>query len=205
MYYRLEHEIFLVRLNLHSFFASGEDSNDNRPSEFQTANPFFKTALNSDIFAEDFLKLSFQPKSDSKKPQILLIVAGEPTMNVTGNGIGGRNQHATLLALKTYTENFEIFSKHELSFLSAGTDGQDGPNESAGAVIDQNIASFVMQSAETKSNVETSIKNCDSYNFFDCLDKKLKAANKEWQNGAHIKCGHTGTNIMDLVFVSFKL
>lgn len=66
---------------------------------------------------------------DTRTPRCLLF-GGEPTLKVTGNGLGGRNQHLALwLATKiTHLKNITI--------LCAGTDGNDGPTDAAGAVVD---------------------------------------------------------------------
>ncbi|MEQ1531317.1 MAG: MOFRL family protein, partial [Methylococcales bacterium] len=64
---------------------------------------------------------------------IALVAGGETTVTVTGNGLGGRNQELALA--------FAIAAqRHGLSgawaFLSAGTDGRDGPTDAAGAIVD---------------------------------------------------------------------
>jgi glycerate-2-kinase len=60
------------------------------------------------------------------------IVGGETTVNINGNGIGGRNQE---LALRFSNEaiKYEDLLRYVL-FLSCGTDGIDGPTSSAGAI-----------------------------------------------------------------------
>lgn len=55
---------------------------------------------------------------------ICLISGGETTVNIKGNGIGGRNQE---LALRIGSEIEKNASISEIVFLSAGTDGIDGP------------------------------------------------------------------------------
>lgn len=52
-----------------------------------------------------------------------LIGGGEPTVKITGNGIGGRNQE---LALRFSQSCFYEELLHDVQLLSAGTDGIDG-------------------------------------------------------------------------------
>ncbi len=69
-----------------------------------------------------------QSHGPSKKP-LCLLAGGEPTVTVTGEGKGGRN---TELALAMAVE---LKGRRRFLFLSAGTDGTDGPTDAAGAII----------------------------------------------------------------------
>ena len=75
--------------------------------------------------------------------------------------------------------------KREVVFLSAGTDGIDGPTEAAGAVVEQST----WRNAE-KSGIDPNhyLTNNDSYHFFD-------------KAGGHIITGPTGNNVMDIQFL----
>jgi glycerate-2-kinase len=73
----------------------------------------------------------------------------------------------------------------ELVFFAAGTDGQDGPTEVAGAVIDQGSISKAKAMNLNETNY---LLNNDSYNFFK-------------QIGGHVITGPTYTNVMDMVVV----
>lgn len=67
---------------------------------------------------------------------IVLILAGEPTVNVTGSGKGGRNQELALYFSMDCLVNVKKNPRnadYEVTMLSAGTDGQDGPTDAAGA------------------------------------------------------------------------
>ncbi len=64
-------------------------------------------------------------RADKERESVLLF-GGEPTVQVTGNGNGGRNQELCLWVLK---------AKKDFTFLSAGTDGIDGNSDAAGAVV----------------------------------------------------------------------
>ncbi|XP_078034223.1 glycerate kinase isoform X2 [Augochlora pura] len=67
---------------------------------------------------------------------IVLIGGGEPTVIVKGDGKGGRNQelalHFSLDWLAEIKSN-PRFAEYDVIMLSAGTDGQDGPTDAAGA------------------------------------------------------------------------
>ncbi|XP_076169826.1 glycerate kinase isoform X2 [Ptiloglossa arizonensis] len=67
---------------------------------------------------------------------VVLIGGGEPTVIVKGKGKGGRNQelalHFSLDWLAKIKSN-PRFAEYNVIMLSAGTDGQDGPTDAAGA------------------------------------------------------------------------
>lgn len=67
---------------------------------------------------------------------IVLIGGGEPTVVVTGQGKGGRNQELALRFsldwLAKIKSDPQLIEYHVI-MLSAGTDGQDGPTDAAGA------------------------------------------------------------------------
>lgn len=115
--------------------------------------------------------------SEKSKPRIAIISFGEPTVQVTGDGLGGRNQELALRmahALKDFD--------HSIAFLSAGTDGIDGPTDAAGAVITNETYS---QAIASDINPKQYLDNNDSYHFFQ-------------KAGGHLKPGPTGNNLMDL-------
>jgi len=89
--------------------------------------------------------------------KICLLFAGEPTIKVSGEGLGGRNQHLALVA-STLLKDIP-----DITVLSAGTDGTDGPTDAAGAVVDSNT---FKHSKDLGLNIEQYINNCDSYHFF---------------------------------------
>ena len=69
--------------------------------------------------------------------------------------------------------------------MSAGTDGEDGPTDAAGAFINSNIVNqFLASSLDLKSTMRRN----DAYTFFDELQ-------------ALIKTGPTHTNVCDLRIV----
>ncbi|MDY0099644.1 MAG: glycerate kinase [Bacteroidales bacterium] len=122
--------------------------------------------------------LSFKDNIEASKP-LCLLYGGETTIKVTGNGLGGRNQHLALAAA------IKLANYPGITILSAGTDGNDGPTDAAGAVVD----SSTIKSAESvRIDPEKHLREFDSYSFF------RKA-------GGHIITGPTYTNVMDLVIV----
>ncbi|KAM6980210.1 glycerate kinase [Aplochiton taeniatus] len=107
-----------------------------------------------------------------------LLAGGEPTVQLTGKGRGGRNQE---LALRVGLE----LPPTGPVFLSGGTDGQDGPTAAAGAITDGSLA----QEAQAQGlNTKGFLANNDSFTFFSRLSggKRL------------LLPGLTGTNVMDV-------
>ncbi|CAM2117143.1 unnamed protein product [Caretta caretta] len=121
---------------------------------------------------------------------VCLLAGGETTVQLQGNGKGGRNQELALqVALELHrakaTGAGYFLGRYEVLFLSCGTDGQDGPTEAAGAFSSQEL---VDKAAQEGLNVETFLSNNDSYTFFS-----------KFQNGHHLLLtGLTGTNVMDI-------
>jgi len=111
---------------------------------------------------------------ESKKECI--IFGGECTVDLNGDGKGGRNQHAVILMLKKLREN-----NLNYTFLSASTDGVDGNSDAAGAVIDQ-------KTNFSELNIKKYIDNFDSYHFFKQIDSLVMT-------------GPTGTNVIDLAII----
>ena len=143
----------------------------------------FETHTVTDSIQEDvtetanfILKTIDNQKSTGKKP-VCLLFGGEPTVKVSGKGLGGRNQH---LALYLATK---ICCKKNITILCAGTDGTDGPTDAAGAVVDYETATKAVEKGIDPNHYLT---NCDSYRFFQ-------------EVGGHIITGNTGTNVMDII------
>ena len=106
-------------------------------------------------------------------------------MTVRGPGKGGRNQELALAFA------MEIEGVQGVSFLSAGTDGTDGPTDAAGALVD---GSTTVQARSINIDPQSYLDRNDSYNFFQNYDTSTGAY-------SHIKTGPTGTNVMDLQIV----
>ena len=106
-----------------------------------------------------------------------LLFAGEPTVKVTGAGLGGRNQHLALMIANLLKDLSGI------TVLVAGTDGSDGPTDATGAVVDSCTCE---NASKLNLNLEQYIANNDAYHFFK-------------QEGGLIITGPTHTNVMDLM------
>ena len=130
--------------------------------------------------AEYIIETAVRLKNDENEVKpVCLLFGGETTVKMTGNGSGGRNQHFALLSAMLLHENPGI------TILSAGTDGNDGPTDAAGAVVD---STTVTDARSNNIDPDTYLAGFDSYNFF----KKA---------GGHIITGPTMTNVMDILVV----
>ncbi|XP_047438319.1 glycerate kinase [Mugil cephalus] len=112
-----------------------------------------------------------------------LLAGGEPTVELTGKGRGGRNQE---LALRMGLElkGLELPPNGPV-FLSGGTDGQDGPTEAAGAITDGGL----YEEAQTQGlDIDKFLTNNDSYTFFSRLSAGQRL----------LVPGLTCTNVMDV-------
>jgi glycerate 2-kinase len=120
--------------------------------------------------------LKYQNDTEEVKP-LCLLFGGETTVKMTGKGAGGRNQHLALLSA------FLLQNKPGITILCAGTDGNDGTTESAGAVVDsETISTAVSKNIDPVKH----LNGFDSFHFF----KKA---------GGHIITGPTMTNVMDMI------
>lgn len=131
---------------------------------------------NTEIAAGTFVNESLAYRGN--RPACILW-GGETTLKVTGSGRGGRNQHFVLTALDKLLKN----SAKNITILSGGTDGTDGPTDATGAIIDNetNIK------AQAKMPVlSASLQNHDAYNFLKPLDSLIIT-------------GPTQTNVMDIM------
>jgi glycerate 2-kinase len=114
---------------------------------------------------------------DSGGDPVCLLVGGETTVRVSGEGRGGPNQELALGAARAL-EGLE-----GVLLLSAGTDGIDGPTDAAGAVAD---GATLDRAASMGLPVETALARNDAYSLFD-------------RTGDLVFTGPTGTNVMDLI------
>jgi len=112
-----------------------------------------------------------------------LIGGGETTVTLRGSGKGGRNQEMALAFLNELKN--DPTTGREIYFLSASTDGGDGPTDAAGAFASWEL---YQQAQEQSLNPDAYLQNNDSYHFFQAL-------------GALLKTGPTGTNVCDLQIV----
>lgn len=105
-----------------------------------------------------------------------IIAGGETTVTIKGKGKGGRNQEMALSFLAEMGSNKGIY------FLSAGTDGNDGPTDAAGAFATEHIFESCK---EAGLNIQEYLNKNDSYNFFK-------------KNNGLLITGPTNTNVCDI-------
>ena len=103
---------------------------------------------------------------------------GETTITLPESpGRGGRNQSLALAAALT------LQGRDDAWFLSAGTDGTDGPTEDAGALVD---GGTVARGAAAGLDARQALTRADAGTFLEA-------------SGDLIQTGPTGTNVMDIM------
>jgi len=113
---------------------------------------------------------------------LCLLGGGETTVRLGSRpGEGGRCQELALAA---------VFEGQKddwtgIALLCAGTDGEDGPTDAAGAVVDEDL---LRRARRQGLDPEAFLVRHDAYNFFDPL-------------AGLIRTGLTGTNVMDLAVI----
>lgn len=112
---------------------------------------------------------------------VCLVAGGESVVQLTGDGVGGRNQELALAASIAFSE---AEAPHAV-LLAAGTDGSDGPTRAAGAWAD---AGTVARGRALGADARSALGRNDSNTFFSA-------------EGGLFTTGPTGTNVMDLVLV----
>ena len=66
-------------------------------------------------------------------PPVCLVLGGETTVTIRGQGTGGRNQELALAAALAL-EGYSLPPGVEVAVVSLGTDGTDGPTDAAGGI-----------------------------------------------------------------------
>ena len=125
--------------------------------------------------AEQALRMRSGPGPDC------LVSGGEPVVKLIDarrRGLGGRNQQLALAAAERLWED----GATGLGLLSGGTDGEDGPTDAAGAIVD---ASVIAAARRLGLSPAACLARNDAYHFFDPLDALLRT-------------GPTHTNVCDL-------
>ncbi len=114
-----------------------------------------------------------------------LISGGEPVVTLVDEsrrGLGGRNQQLVLAALQHLWDD----GARGIALLSGGTDGEDGPTDAAGALIDEEVLAAARRCRLDPADY---LARNDAYRFFLPLD-------------ALIKTGATHTNVCDVRVVA---
>jgi hydroxypyruvate reductase len=108
-----------------------------------------------------------------------LVLGGETTVTVRGDGLGGRNQEVALGAVAG------LAGLRDVLVLSAATDGGDGPTDAAGAWAD---GTSMDRATALGLDARAHLARNDAYHFFAAL-------------GDLVRTGPTLTNVNDLMFV----
>jgi glycerate-2-kinase len=106
-----------------------------------------------------------------------IVAAGETTVHVRGQGLGGRNQEFAVAALEPLAE------LGPAALASIGTDGRDGPTDAAGAFVYDCYWAALEPGASER--VARTLEHNDSHPLLDAM-------------GALVRTGPTGTNVGDL-------
>lgn len=113
--------------------------------------------------------------SNNTNEKTCLIMGGETTVKVFGDGLGGRCQEFALSCAKYIQDkNIVIFS--------FGSDGSDGPTDAAGGYVDGHT---IKKLKELNINIDEVLNNNDSYHALKRIDQLIFT-------------GPTGTNVNDL-------
>ncbi len=110
-----------------------------------------------------------------------LISGGEPVVTLADpsiRGLGGRNQQLVLAAM----QHLATDGVRGIALISGGTDGEDGPTDAAGAVLDERVFAAAQEKGLDAADY---LRRNDAYHFFEPL-------------GALIKTGPTNTNVCDV-------
>ena len=108
-----------------------------------------------------------------------IVAGGETTVNVRGQGVGGRNQEMALAAA------IQMAGLKRSLIMTLATDGSDGPNDAAGGIVDGDT---VERALGAGLDPDGFLADNDSYNFFKQL-------------GDQLITGPTNTNVNDLLFI----
>lgn len=130
------------------------------------------------VLARRIVRLA-RARCERGEQEFCLVFAGEPTVTVRGDGVGGRAQEMAVQAA------IGLGPVPDVTLLAAGTDGADGPTDAAGGLVDAASASRARMAGYT---ARSALARNDSYRF-------LQAA------GGLIRTGPTGTNVNDVVLV----
>jgi glycerate 2-kinase len=110
-----------------------------------------------------------------------LLSGGEPVVQLvpaSERGLGGRNQQLVLAAAECLSRE----AMDHFVLASGGTDGEDGPTDAAGALVDRPLLD---EATKRALSIADYLHRNDAYHFFEPL-------------GGLIKTGPTHTNVCDV-------
>ncbi len=113
------------------------------------------------------------------RPGTCLVLGGETTVTLRGDGLGGRNQELALSAAMA------IAGRPGTVVVSIATDGDDGPTDAAGGLV---TGETMIRARAMGLDANRHLDRNDSYHFLEAT-------------GSLLITGQTGTNVNDLVFV----
>lgn len=113
----------------------------------------------------------------NEEPGSCLLWGGETSVTVRGDGLGGRNQELALAAALRMAG-----AAQDISLMSAGTDGRDGPVDAAGAIATPDTAVEARRQGLAPSAF---LARNDAYEFWKRTPGLLQT-------------GPTHTNVMDM-------
>jgi len=113
---------------------------------------------------------------------LAFIAGGETVVEVTGDGLGGRNQELALAAAVDLNGLFNT------ALFSVGSDGTDGPTDAAGGYVDTQT---IRKLRKEGIDIQKMLDNNDSYHALEACC-------------GLIKTGPTGTNVNDLTVLLIR-
>ena len=116
------------------------------------------------------------------KENLAFLAGGETVVQLTGKGLGGRNQEIALSAA------VGIADIPGAAVFSVGSDGTDGPTDAAGGYVDYQTQTAL---AEKGWNIYETLQNNDAYHALQAVD-------------GLIITGPTGTNVNDVAVALLK-
>ena len=140
----------------------------------------YRAALDPAFVAGDAVKAGTRlaQKLLQSEVGVVHVWGGETTVQLPPSpGRGGRNQNLALAAAWVLKQCDNVW------FLSAGTDGTDGPTEDAGALVD---GGTIARGAGAGLDAMQSLAQADAGSFLEA-------------SGDLVHAGPTGTNVMDIM------
>ena len=134
-------------------------------AEDQNITPYVLGDLNADAtqLAEEHAELALQIAAGFGPitAPCVILSGGETTVNVRGDGRGGRNgEYALALAIA-------LNGHASISAIACDTDGIDGAGDNAGSLVSPDT---LARAAASNVNANEMKDNNDSYNFFAAID-----------------------------------
>ncbi len=145
---------------------------------------FHATILRTDVQGEasmvgQRLGERLRVAAEQESRPFCLILGGETTVTIHGDGKGGRNQELALAAAEP------LAGVSDVLLVSLATDGDDGPTDAAGAVV---TGTTQIRANDTGMAPTSYLLRNNSYAYFERLGDLLKP-------------GYSATNVNDLFFL----